>query len=115
MRGYPILTEYKYLGLKIDDCLKFDVELSKKKLDELKLKKISYILTNGKLDIANRYAVWHSLFKSKVWYQVVLLSSISEAIRTWANGYIYRSLKQLLNLQGNPNAETVLGIIFGVN
>ena len=30
IEGIPVVSNYKYLGVTIDDCLKFDVELSKK-------------------------------------------------------------------------------------
>ena len=30
IRGYPVVTSYKYLGVQVDDCLKVDSELRKK-------------------------------------------------------------------------------------
>ena len=38
--GYPILTNYKYLGIHLQDSLKFDIEKKSKEMHESKLKKI---------------------------------------------------------------------------
>lgn len=69
------------------------MEKNRKKEMEKKLEKQSWILSAGNHDPASRHHIWQALFKSKVWYQTVLISAINKDIEKWALGYLYRSLK----------------------
>lgn len=66
--GYPIVQEYKYLGVLIDDCVTLKLEKKIKKELEKKLEKSTWILNSQKLNPSSRYQLWRTLFASKLWY-----------------------------------------------
>ena len=73
------------------------------------VKRMNYM----QLDPAARYHVWQALLKSRLWYSLVLTSRVSPRIRTWMQGYIYRSVKALMRIEGNPSTERVYRETFG--
>ena len=62
------------MGVYFDDCLNIEHELKKKKELERtvqsQLQRMNYMC----LDKAARYHVWQALFKSRLWYSLVLTS-----------------------------------------
>lgn len=76
-RNIPILKEYKYLGLVITDDLKFKENIETQKEREKNLGKISWILSNKKLDGLTRWHTFQALFRSKVSYAANLIVAIS--------------------------------------
>lgn len=80
---------------------------------EGQLSKVIKTLTSPKLNSTDRYSIWHTLYKSSVWYSIVILSNQNEDIHKWANRFLYRGVKHLLHLKGNPATEKVFGAAFG--
>ena len=64
-------------------------------------------MTYMKLDQRARYHIWQALFKSRTWYSVVLTTRISTQMQKWARSYLYRSIKNLMGIQGNPSTDRV--------
>ena len=75
--GIPVVQSYTYLGLIIDDALRLDIELEKKKKLETSLLNVKRLISSNKLSLPNRYAVWHQLYKSKAWYMLTITSRVS--------------------------------------
>ena len=112
MNGIPVVTSYNYLGLIIDDALKLDLELEKKKYLEKSLSNVRRLINSNKLTNETRYTVWHQLFKSKTWYLLILTSRISPRLRLWGESFLYRGVKSLLNIRGLPNKQKLLQSCF---
>ena len=55
----------------------------------------------------------HTLFKSKVWYALPLISHNNEDVAEWANKFLYGALKILFRIKGNPSRESMFQICFG--
>ena len=81
------------------------MELQNKKQIERQLLVQKRRMAYMKLDQDARYHVWQALFKSRTWYSVILTTRISPAMATWTKGYLYRSIKTLINITGNPNTD----------
>ena len=65
-----------------------------------------------KLDQPSRYHVWQALFKSRTWYSIVLTSRLADKLQSWAKGYLYRSIKALMGVTGNPSTDRVYQTTF---
>ena len=111
-RGYPYVSEYKYLGVYFVDCLNIEHELGKKKELEKamqsQLQRMNYMC----LDKGARYHVWQALFKSRLWYSLVLTSRISTKMKEWMKGYLYRSVIGLMRVKGKPQKDRVFQATF---
>ena len=57
--------------------------------------------------------LWQALFKGKLWYQLTVLSVHSELVQKWMTGFLYRGIKALLSLKGQPGTNTVFEYAFG--
>ena len=77
--GIPIVTEYKYLGVLVDDILTFQPFESNIK-DKLKTYKsqIDFSWTN-KLAQSHRYLLWHSLVQSRLVYGAAIVASFHQS------------------------------------
>ena len=106
-RGYPLVDQYKYLGVLIDNCLNLQMEVQKKKQIERQLVTQQRRMAYMKLDQPSRYHVWQALFKSRTWYSIVLTSRLADKLQSWAKGYLYRSIKALMGVTGNPSTDRV--------
>ena len=95
------------MGVYFDDCLNIEHELKKKKELEkamqLQLQRMNYMC----LDKGARYHVWQALFKSRLWYSLVLTSRISTKVKEWMQGYLYRSVIGLMRVKGKPQKDRV--------
>ena len=111
-RNYPMVDEYKYLGVMIDNCLNLKSEMHKKKQMEISLKSSMNRLSYTKLDKAAKYHVWQALFKSRVWYSIILTTRLNAQMKKWTQSFLYRSLKQITGLKGNPNTEKLYNCVF---
>ena len=68
-----------------------------------------------KLDQEARYHIWQALFKSRVWYSIVLTTRISDRMKQWSQGYLYRSIKMLRGITGRPSTEVTYQQTFQFN
>ena len=62
LKGIPIVTEYKYLGVMVDDCLNTVPERQKKNKKLLGLSKSYWMLMSNRMNGTTRYHIWVSLF-----------------------------------------------------
>ena len=67
-KNYPIVTQYTYLGVIIDDNFRFKEELESKRQKEKSLKKMEFILKDQSINPMSKYHLWQALFKSRLWY-----------------------------------------------
>jgi hypothetical protein len=111
--GIPIVTSYKYLGVHIDDTLSFNTLVKQRKSMEDKLKKSTWILNSPLYTGAARYHLFRSLFQSRVWYQLVLISHYSDKAKFWTESFLYRSCLKLFGIKGKPNKQDTLRICLG--
>ena len=91
----------------IDNCLNLQMELQKKKQIERQLITQSRRMAYMKLDQSARYHIWQTLFKSRTWYSIIMTTRISEPMKKWAQSYLYRSIKTLMGISGNPSTDSV--------
>ena len=78
--GYPIVDEYKYLGVLIDSSLSLQLEVVRKKRMETQLLVQKRRMAYMKLDQDARYHIWQALFKSRCWYSIVVTSRLSKTM-----------------------------------
>ena len=105
IRGFPVVKTYRYLGVLFDDSLSLEQELKKKKELERSLRTQMQRMNYMQLEPAARYHVWQALMKSRLWYSIVLTSRISPKVKAWMQSYLYRSVKGLMRIKGNPSTE----------
>ena len=98
----------KYLGIHIDDSLKLDVNLDAKRAKESTLLRKKWLFNKKGVSGPQRYHIWQTLWKANYWYELVLAGMFSQKILEWTKSTIYRGIKILLNLKGNPNAKKLL-------
>ena len=113
VQNIPVVDEYKYLGIYFDDTLSFAKELQSRSNKLSKLVNSKWILQSNKFNAESKLHIWHTLFRSKVWYQTLLLINDSGNIRTWLAKYMYQQMKFLLNIQSNPSKDDLFTAILG--
>ena len=111
----PKVSSYKYLGIEIDQDLKFTEELKRRKQIKKDLKKKQWIFMSAKLNDQARYEVWQSLFRSKASYAAEILCYESKPFNKWLKSYNYDGLRQLAKFKGKPNKEVLLKNAVGHN
>jgi len=113
LEGYPLVQSYKYLGVQIDDCLKFDVDIKERQKKQRNLDKQLWIIRSQKLSGKGQLQIWHSLHRAKWSYGAEVLTGVSKDFKEWLKRTWYRALKQLLGLTGTPNREKLFLSCFG--
>ena len=83
VEGVKVTSSSKYLGMHLDDCLNFEVELGAKQEMFDRLKKAHWIIRGNKLTSSTKYHVWLAIFKSKIWYQALILAHKSAKASRW--------------------------------
>ena len=96
----------------IDNALNMKPELRQKKFLDRQLTVQKRRMAYMKLNPEARYHIWQALFKSRVWYSIVLSTRISEKMKKWSKSYLYQSIKMLRGITGNPNTDTMYLQIF---
>ena len=112
--GIPKVREYKYLGVLIDEQLRFKSELKHKKQMEQNLQRAKWILSAKHLDEASSYHLWLTLFRSRIWYAALLIAAENKEMASWLSSYFYRSIKTLFHIKGNPSTNRLLKMSTGV-
>ena len=87
--GIPVHKEFTYLGTIIDQCLKFQTELSTRKSKAKDLKKAEWILQNPKLSDQSKLETWGSMFKSKISYANEVLCYHSKNLTDWISSFYF--------------------------
>ena len=71
---YPTADRHKYLGVIIQENLKFTMDIERRNSKENNLKKQNWILRLNQYNSVTKWHLWLSIYKSKVWYQTINLS-----------------------------------------
>ena len=71
--GYPVVNQYKYLGVTIDCTGKFEIMGQEKKQLFGKLEKKKWILSKSSLAGSARTQLWQSLFRTSWQYGLDVL------------------------------------------
>ena len=113
--GFPQVYNYPYLGIIIDNTLKFDVESSTRTEICKSLAKLSGKLKHPVLTGSLSYAMTEAFVKSKVWYQLTILSLYSKKIKALKIRFLYRNAINLMQIRGNPSRSKVFDLCYGLN
>ena len=81
--GYPIVSEYKYLGVLMKDDLTLKADLEKRKKTKGNLRKKLWLIRNSNLEGTARVQLWHTLFKARWTYAHQLLTTVSKQFKDW--------------------------------
>ena len=109
----PAVSTYKYLGLEIDACLRFDTELQKRQRLNKDLRKKEWIFRSARISQQQKYEIWQSLFKSKVSYAAEILCFESRRFADWLKTYCYNAYRSLLGIRTKTNKEQLLKTAVG--
>ena len=71
------------------------------------------MINNGKIPFESKYALLHTIYKSKVWYALPLIATTNDRILKWTNGFLYRTMKVLFNIKNNAEKTSMFQICFG--
>ena len=113
MGGIEVKTEYKYLGIKLDDKLKFKPCRQVKLETHNIVSKKAWLLRNPALTGHAKAQLWHSLFLSKWTYALLTISSVSGLARCVLTDMYYLALKKLLNVKQKVNKMKTLDMAVG--
>lgn len=113
IEGIKFVREYKYLGVTFTNTFKFKADLQIRTDRDKKLQRMKWILMDKKLNGQSRNHIFQALFKSITQYMQNLLSVFSQEERTWMKKFMYRSVKELTGVKGNPKMETLLRTALG--
>ena len=114
IRGIPVVTSYKYLGVQINNCLRFELQSDKLKQTLQNYEKVARFKKIRRLPAFINYHNWQTLVKSKVNYGTFLLSPISKPIQNQYKSFLYRSYKLLMGIKSNPEREKLIEAVSGV-
>ena len=104
---------FKYLGIEIDQDLKFSKEIQNRK-DKLKeLEKKNWIIQSKRLSDTSRIEAWNCLFKSKISYASEVLCYKSKALVKWLKSFHYNSLRKLLCIRSSVDQEKLFKRSYG--
>ena len=96
-RGIPVSSEYKYLGIRLDDCGTVKPALKHLNQNLRKFKSALSLIWANKLPQSTRYLAWISLIKSRFTYGLkVLLAHQKQGVRVFYEKLLYQSVKALL-------------------
>ena len=112
--GYPIVSEYKYLGVMIKDDLSMRADLAKRKKTKLNLRRKLWLIRNSNLAGTARVQLWHTLFKSRWTYAHQLLSSVNKQFKDWLKQTHYEGLINLFNMRHKPAKDKLLERAYGM-
>ena len=107
-RGFPVVTNYTYLGIEFDDSFTFIPAEKKVKYHMTQLKSKLQMTWALKLPQRTRFRAWQSLIVSRFMYGMTMLASISDKMATTLHTLWYRAIKGLLSIRGNPKKETLV-------
>ena len=112
-RGFKVVTDYTYLGVQLDDSFSFQPAVTRLKRSMAKYKQSLTMTWALKLPPSTRLQAWSSLLLSKFMYGSVLMSTVSDRMRTSLKQIWYRSFKGLYGINCNPAQEDFLTLILG--
>ena len=97
-----LVTEMKYLGVIVDDCINFKplIQQQKQKLRNFKSTLKLAWLCDAPHKI--RYIAWKSLLVSRFSYGLSLLANHDSKIRQLQTQILYRMTKSVLQINSNP-------------
>ena len=96
----------------IDNALNMKAELRQKKFLDRQLVVQRRRMAYMKLDPEARYHIWQALFKSRVWYSIVLTTRLNKKFKDWTLSFLYRAIKQITGLKGNPSMDKTFASTF---
>ena len=67
-RNYPLVTDYQYLGVTINDTLGFKEDLEDRRKKEKYLQGATKVMKSNNHSPMANYQLWQTLLKSRVWY-----------------------------------------------
>ena len=77
-RNFPLVTEYSYLGITINDTLGFTEDIKERKRKEKQLQGATRIMKSSNHSPMANYQLWQTLMKSRLWYQLLLMAHIDD-------------------------------------
>ena len=115
VRGVPVVSQYKYLGLVLDDCgdLKPLNQTLKATLRSYK-QQVSMSWAH-KFPAKLKLLAWASLLRSKVLYGLFCVAGKSRPVAATVRTFLYSSVKHLLGIRSRPKADTLFQAAFGTS
>ena len=94
-----------YLGMIIDSTMSWKPQLQTKKEIQRSIQKKRWVLSTSKFKLRTATHIWKTLFRSRLWWQTLPLTVFSDRIETWAETYLYQSMKCIMNIRKNVSKE----------
>ena len=113
--GIPVVSEYKYLGLVLDDCgdLKPLNQTLKATLKSYK-QQVSMSWAH-KFPAKLKLLAWDSLLRSKVLYGLFCVAGKCKRVAATVKTFLYSSVKHLLGIKSRPRAATLFQAAIGTS
>lgn len=112
--GYPVTTNYKYLGLNVDNDISLRSELRAMKSREKQYDKVINMIWAHKLPGQLRYEAWATIVMPKLNYAKNLAAVFSPHIKREMKCLTYRSIKSLLAIKAKVNTDQLLEQVLGI-
>ena len=112
----PVVTQYKYLGLLLDDCGDMKPLSSSLKSLMTAYKRQLSLSWAYKLPSKVKLLAWSSLIKSKFLYGLFCAAKVNpNRVRPRIKSFLYNSLKNLFQLKSKPKADTLFQLALGTS
>ena len=89
IKGIPVRENYKYLGITIDDCLKFTPFLAQRRKQLKDIKAQAKRRTSAALPRNINFQAWTTFVQSKLSYGLSILSQFSPKVEQYHEQLIY--------------------------
>ena len=111
----PVVSQYKYLGLVIDDCGDMKPLNQTLKAQMTAFKRQISMSWAYKVPSKVKLLAWNSLIRSKFMYGLYCVTMHSKRAVPTIKQFFYNSLKNMLQLKSKPRSETLFKITLGTD
>ena len=113
IKGYPLVTTYKYLGVHMRNDGKLKDDMKYRRDVKNKIQQKMWILNNQSLEGKAKVQLWEALFRSRWAYAHQLLTTIDKNFAEWVKKQHYQGIKTLLKTRLRVGKDKLLEMALG--
>jgi hypothetical protein len=111
--GYPIVSNYKYLGVMMLDDGTLRQDLEKRKKTQLHMESKMWLIRNSNLNGMTRVQLWHTIFKSRWSYAHQLLCTVCPKFAERIKSTHYQGMLAIMGMKHKPAKDRLFEIALG--